>query len=336
MKQSVITNSWLKDDEIGAFMQEIELSFPSADAVSDIRALIWEPDDVSTTPASGIIQILHGMAEHIERYRGFAEFCTSNGYIVCGHDHVGHGKSVDDPDQWGIMPSDSAGVLVEDAQSFRVLMQKRYPTSESDDALPYIPFGHSMGSFVLRMYLTKYAKGLSGAVICGTGHPPAMLSAAGSLIAKFLSATKGDAHRSPFLHNLTVGAYSKQIENARTPVDWLSTDDSIVDEYIAAADCGYMFGTGSNATLTELTKNVVKRETVAAVPADLPLLFIAGGNDPVGEKGKAVQAAVDLFKETGHTNVTLKLYDGMRHEILNEVDKDAVYQDVIQWIGKLT
>ena len=316
-------------------MQETELYFPSFDGSSNIRALLWEPDGLEGDGinARGLLQILHGMAEHIERYRGFAEFCTEHGFIVFGHDDIGHGKSVANEDQWGHMPKNGKEILVGDAHSLRQLMQERFSTAEPEGSLPLVMFGHSMGSFVLRLYLAQYGEGVTAAIICGTGQLSPLLSAGGSLLARLLSAIKGEEYRSPLLHNLSVGAYSKQIGNARTPLDWLSTDEAIVDEYISAPDCGFMFDASATVALTDITGSMVKRETVAAVPASLPLLFIAGIGDPVGEKGAGVKRAEQLFRSTGHTDVTLILYEGMRHEVLNERDKECVYSDIMNWLG---
>lgn len=359
-------------------MRESELYFPSHDGASEIRALVWKPNDGTEDGGAvtgnirargdvcprkgirprGIIQILHGMAEHIERYRGFAEHLTTNGFIVCGHDYIGHGKSVDGPEKLGVLPPDGKEALVEDAHYLRKLMQARCRPHEPDAAepvdpigstaldaeltaatepdtpLPYIMLGHSMGSFILRVYLASRAEGLSAAILCGTGHQPAFLSAGGLLIARVQCWAKGPEYRSRLLHSLSIGAYSGQIENARTPQDWLSTDDAVVDAYIADPSCGFMFSTGADIALLSLTGSMVKRKTVEAVPASLPLLFASGKDDPVGEKGEAVKRAVALFRDTGHEDVTLVLYEGMRHEILNEIGKEHVYQDIVDWIDR--
>lgn len=316
-------------------MRESELSFASRDTVSTIRAIVWEPESTEPDNTRGIIQILHGMAEHIERYRHFAEYCTEQGYIVCGHDHIGHGKSVSTPEQKGILPPDGMPILIEDAHQLRQLIQERYQSDIAQSSLPYFMFGHSMGSFVLRNYLALYAEGVAGAIICGTGHQPALISALGRFIARAIGAIRGVGHRSSLLHNMSVGAFSKQVDNARTPVDWISADVAIVDEYLADPDCGFVFGAGGNATLTALTSTMVRRDTAEAVPKDLPLYFISGEDDPVGEKGVAVKRAVELFLDTGHTDVTLKLYPHMRHEILNEIGKEQVYQDIVEWIQSI-
>lgn len=317
-------------------MHETEITFTSHDKVSEIRALVWEPDELAKQKESkkplAVIQILHGMAEHIERYRDFASYCTEQGFIVCGHDHIGHGKSASSQEELGVIAPDGMTTMIEDVHILRLIIQGRYKALAGETPLSYCLFGHSMGSFVLRNYLAVHAEGLSAAVICGTGHQAAAVSGAGRLVSRFLHAVRGPEHRSTLLHNMSVGAFSKAIEGARTPLDWLSTDESVVAAYSADPYSGFMFSAGGNATLTSLTGAMVKRETVAAVPTDLPLLFIAGKEDPVGEKGEAVKRAVALFEDTGHDRITLILYEGMRHEVLNEVGKEKVYQDVTSWL----
>jgi len=308
--------------------------YPSSDGATNIRALLWRPDDLEEEGADTlcILQIMHGMGEHIERYRDFARFCTQNGIIVCGHDHVGHGKSVTSEGQWGHMPKNGKEVLVKDAHRLRELMQERYPSDVPSKAIPYVMFGHSMGSFVLRIYLAQYAEGVAAAIFSGTGQQPIMLSRGGSLLARFLGATKGSDYRSPLLHNLTVGAYADQLDSAETPLDWLSTDADVVADYIAAPDCGFMLDAAATIALTDLTATMVKRKTVAAIPTSLPLLFISGTEDPVGEMGKGVKRAVNLFRKTGHKNVKLFLCKGMRHEVLNERNKERVYDAILGWL----
>jgi len=331
--------------------------FTSADGISEVRALLWVPEGLaeggSVADARCMLQILHGMAEHIERYRHFAEFCTGRGYIVFGHDHIGHGKSVKSEEQWGLLPMNGKDILIEDAHKLRLMMQERFaegtggdkgtgrlsPCQEGDKrpvplspCVPYLMLGHSMGSFVERLYLTLYGEGVTAAIISGTGQQSPLLSASGAFIARLLSATKGKDYRSPLLYELSVGTASKQIENAHTPLDWLSTDEAVVADYAADPGCGFRFGSSANYAITSLTGSMVKRKTIAAVPAALPLLFISGEEDPVGGKGVGVKQAVKLFRDTGHTDVTLILYEGMRHEVLNEVNKAQVYQDIAEWI----
>ena len=317
-------------------MQETELFFHSTDSTSEIRALCWEPAGYpdACTDILCSLQILHGMGEHIERYRCFAEHCTRCGIVVFGHDQIGHGKSVASPEQLGHMPLGSTELLIDDAHRLRLMMQKRFQPREAKESLPHFMLGHSMGSFVLRLYLTHYFEGVSGAIISGTSHQPLLLSMGVLLLARILAASKGVAFKSPRLQDRFVGAYSKQIDNARTSLDWLSTDKRVVDEYIASPECGFLVDAGTVHSIAGLTSSMVRRKAAAAVPSSLPLLFISGAEDPIGEKGAAVKRAVQLFKSTGHSDVTLVLYEAMRHETLNELGKEQVYNDIEKWLKK--
>ncbi len=305
-----------------------KLGYRSSDGKTQIRALTWEPEKSPGIAPAGIVQIVHGMSEHVERYDEFARYLVSRGYIVCANDHVGHGKSVSDPSEWGCLPSvGGKDVLINDVHELRKTVASRYARQT-----PYIMFGHSMGSFIVRAYLARNAAGLGAAVICGTGQQPLLLSKFGNIIARRIASSKGEAYKSAFLDGLGAGAFAKKIENARTPFDWISTDDAVVDAYIADESCGVMFSAGGYATLTDLTGEVVTAAAAQAVPAELPLLFIAGALDPVGDNGKGVERAVEQYRRAGVKDIDLKLYEGMRHEILNEPGRAEVFADVADWI----
>jgi alpha-beta hydrolase superfamily lysophospholipase len=308
-------------------MKETTLGYLSHDGTSQIRALLWE----DTTSPLAVIQIIHGAAEHIERYRDFAAFLVNEGYVVCGADHIGHGKSVSEAKQLGHMPlKGGRDILVEDAHSLRKQVQEKYPNA------PYLMLGHSMGSFILREYLTQYGEGLAAAIISGTGQQNPTLSAVGSFVAKATATLRGAENRSNLLHNLGLGAYGKQVPNARTELDWLSTDPATVDAYIADDESGMRFSAGAYATLTDLTGRMVTPTAAAKIPKTLPLLFIAGAEDPVGENGEGVRRAVAQYQQAGVEQITLKLYEGMRHEVLNEVDRKVVYKDIADWIRSVS
>ncbi len=306
------------------------IGYRSSDGKTQIRALTWEPEKNPGIAPAGIVQIVHGMSEHVERYDEFARYLVSRGYIVCANDHIGHGESVADPSEWGCLPSvGGKEVLINDVHELRKTVASRYARQT-----PYIMFGHSMGSFIVRAYLARFAEGLAAAVICGTGQQPLLLSKFGNLVARRIAASKGDAYNSTFLDGPGAGSFAKKIDNPRTEFDWISTDDAVVDAYIADESCGVMFSAGGYATLTDLTGEVVTAAAAGAVPADLPLLFIAGALDPVGDMGKGVERAVEQYRRAGVETVDLKLYEGMRHEILNEPGRAEVYADVADWIDE--
>ncbi len=303
---------------------EEELSYPSADGKTTIQALLWLPEGA----VRGVVQLVHGMAEHKERYEPFARFLNGCGFAVCINDHVGHGQSVASKADWGHLPLEGgAAVLVEDVHALRGLMQERFGVDT-----PYVLFGHSMGSFVVRSYLACHGAGLSGAIISGTGNQAVALSRVGNLLARIMAGVNGDRYCSTLLDNMGAGSYSKAIADARTPFDWLNTDPDQVDIYIADEACGFMFDVGGYASLTDLTAQVAKPACAAAVPDGLPILFISGEEDPVGGCGKGVREAAALLTQNSSAQVTVILYPGMRHEILNEPGHQTVYHDVSEWL----
>lgn len=314
----------------------VPFTFASADGKSQISALLWtttafgSPDAPGPEQPKGVIQIVHGMSEYVERYDHFARYLVSQGFVVCGEDHIGHGDTAQSPAEYGCMPVDGGkDILIEDVHHLRVVVSGCYP------GVPYVIYGHSMGSFITRAYLARHGEGLAGAVLSGTGNVPAAMSKMGRGLARFLAKTRGENYRSKLIDNMGAGAYGKQIEDARTPLDWLSTDESVVDAYIADPKCGFMFSVGGYATLLDLTAEVVTPECAGRVPKNLPVLFVAGDGDPVGDMGKGVRAAAQLMRDAGVVAVDEIIYEGMRHEIHNEKGRDRVYADVAAWLERM-
>ena len=304
----------------------VPVEFPSYAKTTQIKGKYWIP--AVATEYKGIVQIAHGMTEYIDRYDDFARFLVNNGFVVVGHDHLAHGQSVNSKAEWGKLPAlTGKDALIEDMHTLRMMAQERFGSD-----VPYFVFGHSMGSFVVRAYIARHGDGLAGAIVCGTGHQPAAKSKMGNMLARLITRVKGDAYHSNLMHGMADGAYSKAIPDARTPHDWLNTDPAKVDTYRADEACGYMFTISGYAALTDLTTEIALPAVIAAVPANLPVLFIAGSEDPVGDNGEGVRLVVSLFEKAGK-NVTLKLYEGMRHEILNEPRYEEVYRDVIAWLN---
>ncbi len=278
----------------------------------------------------GVVQLVHGMSEYIERYDDFARFLVANGFIVCANDHIGHGQSVLDKSDWGNLPLDGgAETLVEDVHSLRT-----YLTHDLGVSAPYFLFGHSMGSFVTRAYLARHAAGLSGAVLCGTGFVPAATAKAGLTLARAMGKLRGGKAKSKLLNQMADGAYSKAIPNARTPFDWLNTDPAAVDAYIADDACGFLFTIGGYATLMSLLVEVNTPSCPEKWPKDLPVFFIAGGQDPVGSNGEGVRTVARMTIDAGIRDVNIKIYEQMRHEILNEPAHAEVYNDVLMWLDQ--
>ncbi len=305
------------------------LAFPSADGASTVRGVLWQASSGSAAEQPrAIVQLIHGMAEHIGRYEAFARFLAEQGFAVCGHDHIGHGGTADAPERLGLMPAkDGADVLVADVQGLRERVAARFPSGT-----PYFMFGHSMGSLVLRCYLPVHGQGLAGAVICGTAMPPRLVSKAGNLLARAVVALRGADAKSALLHRLADGAYSHAIPDARTPFDWLSRDPEVVDAFAADERAGFMFSAGAYAALTGAAYRAAAPAAFEGVPKGLPVLVMAGDHDPVGDDGRAPERVARRLEQAGVRDVTLVLYPGMRHEVLNEVGREEVWADVLAWL----
>lgn len=307
--------------------ERVEFYFDSRDRQHRIHALKWIPDG----EIIGVLQIVHGMAEHIERYDAFACHMASLGYVVVANDHLGHGKSANSPAEYGYFcKGDALTVVIRDIHKLKKITQEQYPQ------VPYFIFGHSMGSMLLRNYLFRYGTGIQGAIICGTACQPELATVPGLGILKLMALFKGSKYRSTFANNLVNGNPNKRINPGRTEFDWLTTDDSIVDAYIADEACGFLFTLNGFITLVQSVYNQNKKKYLAAMPKNLPVYFIAGEEDPVGNYGAGVKKAYKMFVDAGMKKVSIKLYPGYRHEILNEPCKEEVYDDVAKFLKSVS
>ena len=275
----------------------------------------------------GIVQIAHGIAEHVERYDRFAEFLAERGFLVVANDHLGHGQSIDSEDDLGFLAETGGWELaVSDMHRLFELTSEEYP------GLPYFLFGHSMGSFLARTYIINYPSELTGAVICGTGQQSSGLIQSGRTVGKAEIRRKSAKYRSQLLNNIAFGAYNNGIESKRTDYDWLTRDPAIVDAYIADPLCGFVPTAGLFTDMMDGLAYISRRANMEQMDKELPVLFISGDKDPVGENGKGVLKAYTYFLNAGMKDVTLKLYHDCRHEILNELCKDQVMEDVADWL----
>lgn len=318
-------------------MKTTTISYPSRDGRTTIHALVWEPSGAAAAEDPlGVVQIVHGMSEHVERYERFAAYLVERGFTVCANDHVGHGGSLAAPEDLGHIPLETGvDVLVEDVHALRGLVMARLAEAGAPADLPYVIFGHSMGSFVTRVYLARHAFGVRAAVVCGTGQQAKPLVTAALVITSLLARIHGERYKSKLVDSLGTGGYGKAIPDAKTPLDWLSTSRENVTAYQNDPLCGQMFTVGGYHTVGALAGDAQKPELVRAIPKALPMLFIAGGEDPVGEQGAGVERAVEMYRAAGMERVDLKLYQGYRHEILNEPCAGEVMEDVVTWLDGL-
>ena len=276
----------------------------------------------------GFVQICHGMCEFYERYENFRKALLTAGFAVCGHDHAGHGASVKDKNRYGYFgKKDGHLVLMQDAHAVSVYVKEKL------GGLPLFLMGHSMGSFVVRDYLSHYGNEVAGAVIMGTAGPNPALPA-GKALAAVIRAVKGDLYRPAIVQKLAFGGYTRRIADAPTGYEWLSRDTSIIEKYAGDERCTFIFTAAGFMDLFELLGRVNGKGCAERVPADLPMLIVSGKEDPVGDYGKGVQTVYHRLTESGHGEVTMVLYDDMRHEILNEIGYKQVEQDLIFWLEK--
>ena len=275
-----------------------------------------------------IVQLSHGMVEFIDRYKPLAEYLAARGILVTGHDHLGHGGSIRTKDDYGYFAEpDGNRAVLDDLHAMTVLTKKLYP------GVPYFLLGHSMGSFYARQYLCEYGDELDGAIIMGTGFQPKALVMLAKTVCWVLAVFFGWQHRSNLVKNLSFLGYNKGLEG-RTPHDWLNRDQSEVDKYRADERCMFTFTLNAYYSMFTGILRLYDTDFLNRMPKDLPLLFLAGDADPVGEQGKGVKRAIDSLKAVGVKNIELKLYPGARHELLVETNKLEVFADIGNWLDK--
>lgn len=297
--------------------------FNSSTGKNKIHARMCVPD----AEPRAIVQIIHGIAEYIDRYDEFMSFLADNGIIAVGTDHLGHGKSIESEEQTGFFAYDNGwDYAVRDEEVLRLAMHENYPE------LPIIVFGHSMGSFMTRTLLIRYPDAFNAAIISGTGNQGAALVNGGLFMGNLVTGLKGAHHYSKFLNNLAFGSYNKIYENPKTEYDWLSRDEANVQKYIDDPLCGFIPSCSLFRDMMTGVKFITNKKNLTAMNKDMPVYFMSGDMDPVGECGKGVQKAYNNFLEAGMKDVSIKLYPGGRHEMLNEINKDEVYTDILAWL----
>lgn len=298
-------------------------TFSSSDGIHDVSAVRWLPEG---TPR-GVVQLVHGISEYMGRYDPFARYLTQHGFAVVGHDHLGHGKTARDSTEYGwFADKDGWKYVLEDTHTLRELAGKACPD------LPYFLMGHSMGSFVVRGYLMFWPGTVDGAILSGTGQERAPTVAAGRILSSLFTRISGPRAHSRLLNTLSMGAYNKQFRPNRTGADWISRDTAVVDAYCADPLCRFLPTVSMFHDMMVGLQLLAKRENLQKMDRDTPVYFFSGDKDPVGASGKGVRKVAGWFKEAGVKDVTVKLYPEGRHEMLNETNRDQVFQDVLDWL----
>ena len=300
-----------------------ERTFLSADGRTQVHAYIWYPEGIEL---KGIVQLSHGMCEYVQRYDAWARRFCAAGYIFCGNDHLGHGHTAPDEDELGYTdPHNGAEYLVEDLHTLSAIMRTEYP------GLPLILYGHSMGSFAARIYMTRYGEELSAALISGTAGAD-LPTGLGIVLTNAVRRMKGAHHRSKTITSIAFGGYNSRFEEENDPFSWLSKDPAVRDAYRADPFCTYVFTTTGYHTMFSLLRAVSDKKWADGVPKSLPVFIFAGDMDPVGGYGKGVRQIYDRMIAAGCTRTALKLYPNGRHEMHNEPERDTVFADIMSFL----
>lgn len=274
----------------------------------------------------GIVQICHGMAEHIERYFDFMDFLSDNGYIVVGYNQRGHGKTAGSVENQGYMDDkDNFDILVQDVHFINNYIKKLFPNK-----IHYL-FGHSMGSFVSQRYTELYGDEIDGLILCGSSYNKGLTINLGYIVASMITKFKGRSYKSKFVDNVAFGSYNKKFKPNKTTVDWLSRDNESNLNYLADEYCGAIFSVSYFKDLSHGFKTITKN--LKLIRKDLPILIISGDADPVGNYGKGTTKLYKNLKKQGVNDLTFKLYKDARHELLNEINKEEVVNDILEWIN---
>lgn len=277
----------------------------------------------------GILQLVHGMSEHRERYHDFMDYAAKHGLVTIIHDHRGHGASVKTNDDYGYFYQNGINGIIDDVYQVTTYIRQRFPD------LPLTLFGHSMGSLVVRCYTKIHDDAIDGLIVCGSPSKR-FGSRLGLLMIRTLKLFYGDHHRSKFIDHLAVGGHSQKFSEDGSPSSWIVSDPAVVAAYDADERDGFVFTLNGFEVLFQLLGRTYSRSGWQVHHPDLPILFIAGAEDPCILSHADFAKAVNFMRDRGYTDVKSKLYPKMRHEILNEIDKDIVWQDVIAATQKLS
>ena len=300
-----------------------EYRFPSTDGKNTIYAEIYTPKNVQPR---GIVQLAHGMIDYTGRYTELADFLCSNGFIFAGNHHLGHGKSVSIPDDFGFFADkDGYKYVIEDVHTMNKHLHKSYPD------LPIILLGHSMGSFISRLYVAKYPMSVAGVIIHGTGGPNPLVGV-GKMLAKAIMSFYGPRHRSKLINDMAFGSYNNKFPKEEGHNAWLTRDVAKVAGRDTDAFTSYKFTVSAYIDLFTFLGSCNSKAWFKDYPKSLPTIIMSGDMDPVGNYGKGPSYVYKHLLMSGTSSVTLKLYEGARHELFNEINREEALSDILAWI----
>ena len=300
-----------------------EFSIPSTNQSVQLHGICWEPD--GGRPVA-VVQLVHGMAEYLDRYDEFARFLNSRGIAVFGHDHAGHGQSLDERGTGTFAVKQGYVTALKDVHKVMRWGRSHF------GALPFFLMGHSMGSFFARRLMTMYGDEMDGVVLSGTGFHTGAVVRAGRTLSALECRLKGRYYRSPLLTQMAVGAFDKPFAKEGVKNAWLSVNRDNVERYNADPLCGFAFTAGAYEDFFRILQDLTSRKDFDAIPKSLPVLLVSGAQDPVGDMGKGVIKVEQSLQKAGLRDVSMRLYEHDRHEILNEDDRAQVMEDIAVWL----
>lgn len=299
------------------------ISFRSSNGKNIVRGKIMTPvcDEIK-----GVVQISHGMCEYIDRYDEFANYLLEQGYVVAGHDHIGHGSSVNENKNRGYFAKENGyKFLIKDVHYMNQIIKKRFPKKA------YFLLGHSMGSFIVRCYISEYGENINGAILLGTMGPQWPVDA-GIQLADRLIQKRGEMYKSKKLNQLAFEFANANFEPVNTKYDWTCRDEEVTKLHVNDEKMSFIFSVSAFKDLFYLVKYCNDEKYVKNTPKDLPILIMSGDKDPVGENGIGVKRVYEMYKKIGIKDLTFKLYKECRHELLNELNKSEIYKNILDWI----
>jgi len=280
----------------------------------------------SVANPQAVILIAHGMGEHAQRYGDFARVLNEQGYAVIANDIRGHGETAQG--NYGDMGADGWNRVLADAYELNCWTRSAYPD------VPIVLFGHSMGSMMSQQYITRYAASIDGLILSGSpGFKAGFISRVSLWLAKFEAWRKGAAQQSNLLQKILFADSNKKFEAAgATGFEWLSRDKDQVDKYMQDDACGFVLGSGSLVDLFEGSRRSASRAAIEKIPKDLPIYIFSGADDPLHADQRDINRMLQAYYDQALTSITVKWYPSGRHEMLNEINADEVYQDIVSWL----
>lgn len=304
-----------------------EISFPSSDGKNTVHAELYIPEGGEVR---GVVQLSHGMIDYVGRYKGLAEYLTERGFVFAGGDHLGHGATAAVPEDFGYFaPRDGWRLVIDDLYKMNSILHERFT------GLPVVLLGHSMGSFLARLYAEKYPESITGIIIHGTAGKNPILPL-GLALTRVMKLFLGERHRSAFIRSLADGGYNKSFDPAEGVGAWLTRDGSMVSGRGDDPKTSFGFTLSGYIDLFTMLGKCNSKKWFKNYPKQLPTLIMSGECDPVGDFGKGVRFVHGGLEKNGVCDLSLKLYEGARHELFNETNRDEVFADIAVWLSRVT